>query len=468
MQIKLKFLGAAQNVTGSRYLVEANDSRILVDCGLYQERDFRSRNWDPFPVEPKSIDAVLLTHSHLDHCGFLPKIVKEGFNSKIYCTPASAEIAKIVLLDSAHIQTEDAEFKKKRHQREGRKGPHPEIPLYTVEDAEATIPLFSTVKYETPVNIAPGIQCSFHDAGHILGSSMIKLTIQQDRGQRTIIFSGDIGRWETPILQDPSVFEQADYLLMESTYGNRLHEERDTIAGLLAEIINRCKRDGGNILIPSFSVERAQEVLYYLNELLIADQIPHLMVFLDSPMAISVTQVFKNHPELFDEEMLALLQRDESPFEFTGLKMTRTVQESKAINHVRGTIVIIAGSGMCTGGRIKHHLVTNITRPESTVLFVGYQAKGTLGRRIVDGDDEIRVLGQYFPVKAKIVQLHGFSAHADQNELIKWVTNLRRPPRQLFVTHGEEEVAQSFSELLRQKTGWRISTPEYQDQVDIE
>ncbi|MDW7679241.1 MAG: MBL fold metallo-hydrolase, partial [bacterium] len=343
MQIKLKFLGAAQNVTGSRYLVEANDSRILVDCGLYQERDFRSRNWDPFPVEPKSIDAVVLTHAHLDHCGFLPKLVKQGFNSKIYCTPASAEIAKIVLLDSAHIQTEDAAFKKKRHQREGRKGKYPEVPLYTVEDAESTIPLLTDLNYETPIEVAPGIKATFHDAGHILGSSMIKLAIEQNGEQRTIIFSGDIGRWETPILNDPTVFEEADYVLMESTYGNRLHDDRDTIAGILTETINRCKRDGGNILIPSFSVERAQEVLYYLNELLIADRIPHLMVFLDSPMAISVTQVFKNHPELFDEEMLALLQRDESPFEFTGLKMTRTVQESKAINHVSGTVVIIAG-----------------------------------------------------------------------------------------------------------------------------
>ena len=468
MQIKLTFLGAAQNVTGSRYLLEANNRRFLIDCGLYQERDFRTRNWDPFYVPPNTLDGVLLTHAHLDHCGLLPKLVKEGFNGKIYCTPATSEIAQIVLLDSAHIQEEDAEFKRRRHQREDRKGPYPEIPLYTTEDAQAVLPLFSTVGYNKPVKIAAGIEASFHDAGHILGSSMIKVKINANGEERTIIFSGDIGRWETPILLDPTDFEQADYVIMESTYGDRLHGDRDTIDDLLADIINSTHKAGGNILIPSFAVERSQEILYYLNELLLQDRIPHLMVFMDSPMAIRVTNVFQNHPELFDEEMLELMRRHESPFDFKGLKFTRTVEQSKAINHIRGTVVVIAGSGMCTAGRIKHHLVTNISRRESTVLFVGYQAFGTLGRRIVDGDKEVRILGRHHFVKARVVQLDGFSAHADKNELFRWISALRKSPRQVFITHGEPESAHHFADFLQQKTGWKTSVPGYQDEIILD
>jgi len=468
MNLKLTFLGAAQNVTGSRYLLEANGQRFLIDCGLYQERDFRSRNWEPFYVPPETLDGVLLTHAHLDHCGLLPKLVREGFRKKIYCTPATAEIAKIVLLDSAHIQEEDAEFKRKRHEKEKRKGPHPELPLYTTKDAEAALPLFQPSGYNKPIEIGDGIEAWFYEAGHILGSTNIKLKITQNGESRIILFSGDIGRWDTPILLDPTVFEEADYVIMESTYGNRLHGERDNIDDELEEIINSTHKAGGNILIPSFAVERSQEVLYYLNSLLNADRIPHLMVFMDSPMAINVTGVFEDHPELFDAEMLELLRRHESPFDFQGLKMTRTVDQSKAINHIRGTVIIIAGSGMCTGGRIKHHLVNNIHRPESTILFVGYQARGTLGRRIVDGDEEVRVLGQHYPVRARVAQISGFSAHADRNELYRWISGLRRSPRHLFVTHGEIEAANSFADLLKEKKGWQISVPTYQEQVSLD
>lgn len=468
MNIKLTFLGAAQNVTGSRYLLEANGKRFLIDCGLYQERDFRARNWDPFYVPPETLDGVLLTHAHLDHCGLLPKLVREGFEGKIFCTKATSEIAQIVLLDSAHIQEEDAEFKRKRHKKEGRKGPHPEIPLYTTDDAKATLPYLSPVGYNKITEIGNGVEATYHDAGHILGSSMIKVKVTQNGESRTIIFSGDIGRWETPILFDPTTFEEADYVLMESTYGNRLHGDREHIDDELEEIINSTHKAGGNILIPSFAVERSQEILYYLNKLLIEDRIPNLTVFIDSPMAINVTKVFENHPELFDEDMLELLRRHESPFDFKGLKMTRTVRESKAINHIRGTVIVIAGSGMCTAGRIKHHLVNNIFKSESTVLFVGYQAVGTLGRRIVDGDKEVRILGKHYPVKARVAQISGFSAHADRDELFRWISGLRKPPRQLFVTHGEVEVAHHFAEFLRKKTDWEISVPNFQNEVILE
>ena len=468
MQIKLSFLGAAQNVTGSRYLLEANGVRLLVDCGLYQERELVERNWNPFPVEPDTLDAVLLTHGHLDHCGLLPKLVREGFGGRIYCTDATSEITRIVLLDSAHIQEEDAQHKKERHEREGRKGRYPEIPLYTVKDAEALFPLFSPVKYEEKLQIGDGIETSFHDAGHILGASMIKLEINQNSGKRTVLFSGDVGRWDKPILRDPTVFDEADYVLVESTYGNRLHKDPADVDGMLSDVINSTAESGGNIVIPSFALERSQEVLYNLSRLLAQDRIPHLMVFMDSPMAISVTEVFKRHAELFDEEMIELIRRGESPFDFPGLKMTRTTEESKAINRIKGTVIIIAGSGMCTGGRIKHHLIRNISRPESAILFVGYQANGTLGRQILEGAKEVRILGHMYSVEARIDKVNGFSAHADRDELMRWLSGLRRPPRHVFVTHGEPVAARHFADLLVEKKNWEASVPSYSDQVVLD
>jgi metallo-beta-lactamase family protein len=466
MPLKLTFLGAAQNVTGSRYLLDTNSTRILIDCGLFQEREFRSRNWEPFTIPPHSIDAILLTHAHLDHCGLIPKLVREGFQGSIYSTRATSEIAQIMLLDAGRLQQEDAEFKRKRHERERRKGPYPEIPLYTAEDAEASFPVFSrSVKYEESVRIGDGLEASFHDAGHVLGSSMIKIIARQGGEERTILFSGDVGRWDMPILRNPSLFSEADYVIVESTYGDRLHGNSENIADSLAEIINSTCRAGGNVVIPSFALERSQEILYHLNQLLISDSIPHLLVFLDSPMAINITEVFESHPELYDQEMTRLIERNKSPFEFPSLKMVSTVDDSKAINHLRGTAIIIAGSGMCTGGRIKHHLVANISRPESTILFVGYQASGTLGRQIVDGAKEVRILGQFYPVRARIAQLTGFSAHADRDELMRWLSAFEKPPKQVFVTHGEPEVANCFSNYIRDKMGWKVSVPAYREQV---
>jgi len=468
LQIKLNFLGGASNVTGARYLLEVNDTRLLVDCGLYQERDLKYRNWEPFIIPPSSIDALLLTHAHVDHCGLIPKLVREGFGGKIYCTTATSEITKIILLDAAHLQEEDAALKKRRHERENRKGRFPEVPLYTQEDARAAFPLFEPVNYKEPVTLGDGIRATFYDAGHVLGSSMIKITVSQQGESRTILFSGDVGRWDKPILEDPTEFTEIDYVITESTYGDRTHQESPDINESLAEIINSTWKAGGNIIVPSFALQRAQEILYHMNQLLIEDRIPHIMVFLDSPMAVRITEVFRHHSDLFDKEMSRLMRQDRSPFDFSGLKMVQTVDESKALNHIRGTTMIIAGSGMCTGGRVKHHLVTNIIRPESTVLFVGYQAIGTLGRLITDGAKKVRILGQQYPVRARIARIGGFSAHADRNELLRWISNLDSAPRQVFIVHGEARAAKKFGQFLRKKTGWEVSVPEYRTEAILD
>jgi metallo-beta-lactamase family protein len=468
MQIKLQFLGAVQNVTGSRHFLEANGTQVLVDCGLYQERQFRKRNWDPFPIAPKSIDSVLLTHAHLDHCGLLPKLVKEGFRGKIICTAATAEIANIILLDSAKIQEEDAEHKRKRHERQGRKGPYPEAPLYTTEDAEACLPLFSHVEYRESVNLGDGVEATFYDAGHVLGSSIIRVKVRQNGQERIILFSGDIGRPDRPIVCDPTVFDYADYVLIESTYGDRVHEEIADVEKTMGKVINETIRAGGNIIVPSFALERSQEMLYYINELRLKNKIPEFKVFLDSPMASRITKVFKHHPELFDKQMTEYVKRHKSPFDLPGLKMAGTANESKAINEMKETIMVIAGSGMCTGGRVKHHLVNNISRPNNTIMFVGYQAVGTLGRSIVDGIKKVRILGVKRSIKAKIVRIHGFSAHADRNELLDWLKELESPPRGVFVIHGETESAKSFCNFVKEQTGWQVSVPEYQDQVVLD
>lgn len=468
MEINLSFQGAARNVTGSRYLVEANGIKLLVDCGFYQEREFRHRNWEPFGFQPSEIAAVLLTHAHLDHCGLLPRLVREGFKGRIICTPATADIAQIILLDSAKIQEEDAAYKKKRHLREGRQGPYPEIPLYTIADAEAVAPYYAPVEYNTPVTIGDGVRASFHDAGHVLGSSMIKVLVEQNGEKRSIVFSGDMGRWDRPMLEDPSTFRRTDYVVMESTYGDREHQGEQIIEEELAAIVRDAFEAGGNIIVPSFALQRAQEILYYLNMLNLENKIPEMKVYLDSPMAIRITEVFKRYSELFDSEMKELLKQHQSPFTFSSLEMVETAEESKTLNKIRGTVMIIAGSGMCTGGRIKHHLVNNISRPESTILFIGYQARGTLGRHIVDGAKTVRIHGQPHAVRARIVQIHGFSAHADREDLVRWLSRLAAEPRHIYVTHGEENTADNFKQYLEAKTGFEVSVPAYNTTVELD
>ena len=468
MQIKLGFYGAARNVTGSKYYLEADGHKFLVDCGLYQERFLKDRNWEPFPINPHSLDAVLLTHAHIDHCGLLPKLVREGFNGRIYCTDATADIAKIMLTDSARLQQEDALNKKMRHEQEGRKAHFPEMPLYTEKDAEDCYPLFHPVPYGRTIQLADGLEAVFHDAGHVLGSSSLMLRADRNGETRRILFSGDVGRRNRPILRDPTLFKEADYIIIESTYGDRLHEDGDKIADELAEVINSTVVNGGNIVVPSFALERSQEILYYMNELLLANRIPHIMVFFDSPMAVSITEIFEEHLDLFDKEAREIIRSGKSPFSFPGLTRVSTTDESKAINWITGSVMIIAGSGMCNGGRIKHHLVSNISRKESTILFVGYQAVGTLGRQIVDGAKIVRILGKKYRVKARIAQMNGFSAHADRNELLQWLSSIRNQPRGIFVTHGEEGASASLADAVREKFGWKVSVPQYKDEVTLD
>ena len=466
MYAKLSFLGAAQNVTGSKFLLEVDNKKILIDCGLYQERKLKSRNWEPFPFDPASIDAMLLTHAHVDHSGLIPKLVKNGFKGPIYCTNATADIVKIILLDAAHLQEEDAAFKKKRHEKEKRKGPYPEIPLYTTEDAEASFSYFTGVNYREAVNLGDGVSATFHDAGHVLGSSTIKVTVTRDGETRSVLFSGDVGRDDKPILKDPYEYKEIDYAVVESTYGNRVHEEPKDIGEKLAEIVNSTVKAGGNIIVPSFALQRAQEVLYYMNKLLLENKIPDIPVYLDSPMAIRITEVFKQYRELYDREMTQMVSQDRSPFDFPGLIMVQTSEESKQLNYLTKPAMIVAGAGMCNGGRIKHHLVNNITRPESTILFVGYQAVGTLGRSIVDGIKKVRILGQRYPVRARVTEITGFSAHADRNELLEWMSGIN--PRRVFVVHGEIRSAKEFGKFLRQERGWKVNVPMYGESAALD
>ncbi len=468
MEIKLNFFGAAKNVTGSCYFMETNGMRILVDCGLYQERDLTQRNWDPFPVPANTIDAVLLTHAHLDHCGRLPKLVKEGFKGTVYATSATAEIAHIIMLDSAHIQEEDIKHKMKRHERSGKKSPFPYEPLYTMEDAEKVKNLFCKVRYNTPVPIGEGITAEFREAGHVFGSSSIRIVVEQGGEKRSVLFSGDVGRWNLPIMRDPYQYEHADYVLIESTYGDRVHKDVTDIPRELARVINETHQAGGNVVIPSFALERTQELLYHLNNLLKEDRIPHLMAFVDSPMAVKITEVFKKHPELFDEETLAHVRAGEKPCDFPGLTMSQSVDQSKAINHIKGTAIIIASSGMCTGGRIKHHLKNNVSRPESTILFVGYQAVGTLGRILLEKPETVRIFGEQHLVRARIERIGGFSAHADQNELFRWLSSIQNSPRKVFVVHGEESVSEAFGQFLSEKTGWECVVPGYKQEFVLD
>jgi metallo-beta-lactamase family protein len=467
MDLSLTFLGAARCVTGSRYLLDTGRARVLIDCGLQQERDLASRNWDPLPVPPDRLDAVLLTHAHLDHCGLLPRLVKQGFRGTVFCTAPTAEIARIVMLDSARLQVEDVEHKRYRHERQSRTPPRPPAPLYTEEDAEHAGRRFSIVELGRTVRVADGVEAEFFEAGHILGSTSIRVRAGAGPEARAIFFSGDIGRWDKPFLNDPAPCDEADWVLMESTYGDRLHGSDDTIEGELRDILNAAIRAGGNVVIPSFAIERSQELLYYLNRLQRAKQVPPVPVYLDSPMATRVTEVFSHHPAYLDAEMRDLIARDVSPFDLASLVMARTAEESKAINAIRGTAVIIAGAGMCTGGRIKHHLVRNLPRRESTVLFVGYQAAGTLGREILEGAKRVRVLGEQVPVRARVARIGGFSAHADRDELLRWASALRRAPKRVFVVHGEPEVAEGFGRTLAGRTGWPTAVPSAGDTVAL-
>ena len=465
--MKLQFLGATRQVTGSKYYLEAGGAKILIDCGMFQEREHRERNWEPSPVAASGIDALVLTHAHLDHCGLTPKLVKEGFRGPILATPASADLVEVMLRDSAEIQMEDAAYKRRRHKKEGRKGRHPVVPLYTIDDVERTLPLVKTVPYGQAVKVNGNVWVTFYDAGHILGSSAVEVTVCEGERLRRVLFSGDLGQWDRPILRDPTLFDEADFVVMESTYGDRDHDTHESIEPQMERVINEAVDGGGNVVIPTFAVERAQELMFYLGRLVRDRRIPGVPVFLDSPMAVDVTDVFRRHRECFDEEAWRMISSGEPPLRFPGLKMVRTTKESKAINEMKEPAIIMAGSGMCTAGRIKFHLRQNIERPESALLFVGYQVRGTLGRQIIEGDPEVRIHGRTWSVRARVEQIHGFSGHADRGGLLRWLGSFKAPPRRLFLTHGEEEGALSLAERVRADMGWEVEVPEYQDEVDL-
>jgi len=466
--VKLQFLGANRQVTGSQTYVEADGARVLVDCGMFQERDFLGRNWEPNPLKLKKLDALLLTHAHVDHCGLTPTLPRQGFRSPIIATDATAELVDLVLRDSAKIQEEDAAYKRKRHRKEGRKGKHPVKPLYTHKDVERTLPRLRGVSYEESTEINGNASAVFHEAGHILGSSVIEVNVQNGGQPRRLIFSGDLGQRNKPIIRDPATVAEADYIILESTYGNRDHPDHGDVESQLEEVVKRTFERGGNLVIPIFAIERAQELLYHLSRLLHDGRIPRTPVFLDSPMAADVTEIFRRHRNCFDAEAWQLITSGDLPLKFPGLKMTRSVADSKSINDQTGPVIVLSTSGMCTAGRIKFHLRREIVRPESTILFVGYQARGTLGRIILEGREEIRIHGRNHPVRAEIAQIHGASGHADRTALLEWLGGFEKPPRQLFLIHGDADEAESLAAAVREQMGWEVTVPEYRQTVRVE
>lgn len=440
--MKITFCGAAETVTGSCHLVEVEGLRLLLDCGLFQGgREREDLNRDPFPFDPEEIDAVLLSHAHLDHAGRLPLLVRRGFSGKILCTAPTAEIAKLMLADSAHLQTEDAA---RRARKARRRGETAEPALYDMADVLRCTDYFRPVSgYGEPVRLNERVSCIFHDAGHILGSAAIELRTSNGN----LLFSGDLGNRHQPIVRDPSPPPRADVLLVESTYGDRTHRSMEDTVTEFREAIETVIPSDGNLLIPTFALERAQEVLYELFLLWKDGELPRCRIFLDSPLAISTTRVFARHPDYFDTEGRAVFSSTPNPFDFTPLRYSQTTDESKEINKKSRGNIIIAGSGMCTGGRILHHLRHNLWHERSGILFVGYQAVGTLGRRIVDGAETVRVFGEEIAVAARVWTTNGFSSHADQPILLDWIR--RASPNRLVLVHGEDEVLDVFAERIR-------------------
>lgn len=465
--MRLQFLGANRQVTGSRYVLEAAGKQVMIDCGMFQERKFQDRNWAPSPIPAGEIDALLLTHVHIDHCGLIPKLVREGFRGPIHTTEPSAALVEIMLRDSAEIQQEDIGYKKKRHAKAGRKSPHPYEPLYTEVDVDQTLPLVRPCKYGQAVQVTPEITARYFDAGHILGSAMIEVDATENGKTTRIAFSGDIGQPDKPIIRDPSLLLQADYIVMESTYGDRNHQRAGDTETQLAAVINETHRRGGNVVIPTFAVERAQELIYHIGRLARSGRIPQMPVFLDSPMAVDVTSIYHKFHDYCDEAMWNMINSNQPPLRFPTLTMARTAEESKQINGVKQPCVIMASSGMCNAGRIKHHLKNNIERPESTILFVGHQSEGTLGRLILDGVPRVRIHGQEFSVRAKIEQIYGFSGHADHDGLMRWISHFKQKPRRVFLTHGEEQVALKLAAEIKLRLGYETEVPAFQQVVDL-
>jgi metallo-beta-lactamase family protein len=461
---KIIFLGAAGTVTGSKYLVEAAGKRLLVDCGLFQgSNELEQRNWDKPVVDPAAIDWIVLTHAHIDHTGYIPRIVRLGFRGPIYANRATAELCQLLLPDSAHLQEEDARYIAKK----GYSKHKPPLPLYTVEESQAALKQFREIPRANPFTISPEFSIQPHDAGHILGSSWLELTITENGKKILVVFSGDVGRYDQPILKDPEPPNQADYLLCESTYGDRDHPT-GSVADELADVVNQTAKRGGVIVIPAFAVDRTQLILYYLRELEAQNRIPTLPVYVDSPMAINVTDIYMRHPEDHDADFTSEEQHGQGdPLNVKSVHMTRSVEESKKINDLVSPCIIVSASGMATGGRVLHHLARRLPDSRSTVLLVGYQAMGTRGRCLQDGAQYLRIFGQQVPVRARIVSMGQLSAHAGKNELLRWLSGFTVPPSQTFLVHGEPNALTSLRDAVIAQFKWPVTIPDYLQSFDL-
>ncbi len=452
--MKLTFIGATGTVTGSKYLIEFdNGKKILVDCGLFQGlKDLRLRNWADLPFDPSSIDAVLLTHAHIDHSGYLPLLIKNGFKGPVYATKATRELCSVLLPDSGHLHEEDA----KRANKYGYSKHHPALPLYTEKDGEQALKHFVDVEYQQPNAILDVCKATWHRAGHILGSSFIQL---EANGVK-LLFTGDIGRQVDPVMKPSALIDETDYLVLESTYGNRLHEEADP-EDLLADVINATAKRGGTVLIPAFAVGRSQNLLYHIYRLKQQKRIPDLPVFLDSPMAIDATEIFLNNKA--EHKLTAEECREVNKL----VQYVNTVEESKAIDNIAMPKVIISASGMMTGGRVLHHLKIFVTEPKNTIVLSGYQAAGTRGDRILRGEKQLKIHGQMYPVRAQVEVLTNISAHADYQEILRWLKHFKKPPEKLFITHGEPKASKALKEHIERELGWNCVIPGYLEQFNI-
>jgi metallo-beta-lactamase family protein len=462
--MKISFHGADRGVTGSCHLVECRGRKVLVDCGLYQGgRELDEENTESFGFDAAGIDVLLLTHAHLDHCGRLPLLVKRGFRGEVVTTAATRELARLVMLDAAHLHEEEARRRSAHRARRGDRDSAIE-PLYAVVDALGSLDTFGRVaRYDSPLEAVPGVRATFLDAGHILGSACVFLELEEEGRRRTVLFSGDLGNARRPLLRDPAPAPRSDVAVMETTYGDRRHKPIEPSVEELYDVIASTYERGGNVVIPTFALERAQEILYFIREGVAAGRLPRLLqVFLDSPMAISATSIFARHPECYAPQTAELFREGRDPFAVPGLHFTRETSESMAINRLRGGAVILAGSGMCTGGRVRHHLKHNLWRRESSVVFVGYAAKRTLARQIVDGAEEVQIFGEPVHVRASVHTINGFSAHADQAELLAW--HRQTGAERTFLVHGEEETMSRFAAELGTT---RVEMPELHEEFEL-
>lgn len=461
--MELTFHGSAGMVTGSCYQLKSEKRNILIDCGMYQGRkEVEQLNYQPFRFNPREIDAVILTHAHIDHSGLLPKLSKEGFRGKVYCTHSTKDLAEILLPDSAFIQEMEVERKNRKALRSNKELLEP---IYKLEDAERILQSFVGMEYGQEFAINDQFRIVFRDAGHILGSAIAEISFNGKK----IVFSGDLGRQNQPLIKDPEYVTETDYLVLESTYGNRFHLEAESKFDQFARVVKKTIRKGGNLIIPSFAVERTQEVIYILKTLMDKGEIPHIDIYLDSPLAIKATEIFSKYPCAYDEIAYDMLQKEEDRdlFKFPNLKFSLTAEESKKLNEVKKNAIIISASGMAEAGRIKHHLKHNLWRPECTILFVGYQAEGTLGRKILDGSKSVRIHGEDISIKAEIDKIEGFSGHADQQDLMDWVSKIKEIRKGIFLVHGDEDARENMKRLLEESTPYQVLIPNLYERFDL-